>query len=52
MRAEDNLSNSDAADPSPAAAAEAAVLDPVCGMTIHPQDAAGSFECQGETYYF
>jgi P-type Cu+ transporter len=26
--------------------------DPVCGMTIDPKKAAGSFEYQGETYYF
>ena len=28
------------------------VLDPVCGMTIDPQDAAGTVEYQGQTYYF
>ncbi len=38
--------------PSPPNDANAAVLDPVCGMTIHPQDAAGVFEYQGQTYYF
>jgi P-type Cu+ transporter len=29
-----------------------AQLDPVCGMTVDPANAAGSFEYQGETYYF
>lgn len=28
------------------------VLDPVCGMTVDPANAAGSFEYQGKTYYF
>jgi len=28
------------------------VLDPVCGMTIDPNDAAGSAEYNGRTYYF
>jgi Cu+-exporting ATPase len=27
-------------------------LDPVCGMTVNPDTAAGSFEYQGKTYYF
>lgn len=26
--------------------------DPVCGMTVNPDDAAGSSEYQGQTYYF
>jgi P-type Cu+ transporter len=26
--------------------------DPVCGMTVNPQSAAGSFEYRGRTYYF
>ena len=28
------------------------VIDPVCGMTISPADAAGSFDYKGKTYYF
>src|SRR5258707_14464791 len=27
-------------------------LDPVCGMTVQPERAAGSAEYQGTTYYF
>ena len=27
-------------------------IDPVCGMTVDPAKAAGSFEYQGKTYYF
>src|SRR5262245_48540989 len=27
-------------------------IDPVCGMTVDPADAAGSFEYRGTTYYF
>ena len=27
-------------------------LDPICGMTVDKQTAAGSFEHQGTTYYF
>lgn len=27
-------------------------IDPVCGMTVNPQSAAGSFEYSGQTYYF
>src|SRR5215212_364266 len=30
----------------------AAQIDPVCGMTVDPDHAAGSFEYQGNTYYF
>src|SRR5574338_1371447 len=29
-----------------------AQIDPVCGMTVDPELAAGSFEYQGKTYYF
>src|SRR3989337_1706510 len=28
------------------------VKDPVCGMNIDPESAAGSYEYQGETYFF
>lgn len=27
-------------------------IDPVCGMTVHPDSAAGSYDYQGRTYYF
>ncbi len=27
-------------------------IDPVCGMTVDPQDAAGDWEYKGERYYF
>ena len=27
-------------------------LDPVCGMTVDPNSAAGSYEYKGQTYYF
>ena len=27
-------------------------MDPVCGMTVDPARAAGSFEYDGQTYYF
>jgi len=27
-------------------------IDPVCGMTVNPDTAAGSFDYQGTTYYF
>jgi Cu+-exporting ATPase len=27
-------------------------LDPVCGMTVQPESAAGSYQHQGKTYYF
>src|ERR1700724_1640927 len=27
-------------------------IDPVCGMTVAPQGAAGSYEYAGKTYYF
>src|SRR5688572_28627253 len=37
--------------PAPAAK-EAGVIDPVCGMTVQPATAAGSYEYQGKTYYF
>src|ERR1041385_1384719 len=28
------------------------VVDPVCGMTVDPANAAGSYEYKGKTYYF
>ena len=28
------------------------VIDPVCGMTVNPETAAGSVEFEGKTYYF
>lgn len=28
------------------------VIDPVCGMSVDPDNSAGSFEHNGETYYF
>jgi Cu+-exporting ATPase len=31
---------------------EAQAKDPVCGMTVNPDSAAGSDEYQGQTYYF
>ncbi len=31
---------------------EAMLIDPVCGMTVSPKTAAGSFEYDGQTYYF
>jgi len=38
------------AAPAPAAAAQS--TDPVCGMTVDPRSAAGSFEHGGTTYFF
>jgi Cu+-exporting ATPase len=35
-----------------AAVAPTDVLDPVCGMTISPDDAVGHIDYKGETYYF
>ena len=32
--------------------AHAPALDPVCGMTVDPDRAAGSYEYKGQTYYF
>ena len=32
--------------------AQQPALDPVCGMTVDPDRAAGSFEYKGQTYYF
>ena len=37
--------------PAPAVMGDAAI-DPVCGMTVQPATAAGSYEYQGKTYYF
>ncbi len=31
---------------------EQPAIDPVCGMTVDPPSSAGSFQHQGETYYF
>ena len=33
-------------------AKEKSVVDPVCGMTVNPSTAAGSFEFAGQTYFF
>ena len=27
-------------------------IDPICGMTVDPAKAAGSYQHEGETYYF
>ena len=32
--------------------AEMKFIDPICGMTVEPHSAAGSFEYRGTTYYF
>ena len=32
--------------------AELPAVDPVCGMTVNPETAAGSYEYNGKTYYF
>jgi Cu+-exporting ATPase len=37
--------------PAPVAT-DAAAIDPVCGMTVQPATAAGSYEYQGKTYHF
>ncbi|MDQ3174118.1 MAG: cadmium-translocating P-type ATPase [Acidobacteriota bacterium] len=37
---------------SPRDEVSAAVLDPVCGMTVNPASAAGSYEYNGKSYYF
>ena len=37
--------------PAPVATG-AAAIDPVCGMTVQPATAAGSYEYQGKTYHF
>jgi P-type Cu+ transporter len=37
---------------SHAAVAPVEVVDPVCGMTISPEDAVGNIEHKGQTYYF
>jgi Cu+-exporting ATPase len=31
---------------------ETQAIDPVCGMTVNPDSAAGSYEYHGQTYYF
>ncbi len=38
--------------PSAASPAPATALDPVCGMTVDPTRAAGSFAYAGQTFYF
>ena len=37
--------------PAPVAT-DAAAIDPVCGMTVQPAMAAGSYQYQGKTYHF
>jgi Cu+-exporting ATPase len=37
---------------SPRDRVDGAVVDPVCGMTINPDAAAGAHEYNGQTYYF
>lgn len=38
--------------PVPAVTGQAVAIDPVCGMTVQPATAAGSYEYQGKAYYF
>jgi P-type Cu+ transporter len=40
------------AEPPSEGAADAEVIDPVCGMSIAPSDAVGHVEHRGQTYYF
>ena len=28
------------------------MIDPICGMTVEPNSAAGKFAYEGQTYYF
>ena len=28
------------------------MIDPICGMTVEPESAAGKFDYEGQTYYF
>ena len=28
------------------------MIDPICGMTVEPESAAGKFDYKGQTYYF
>jgi Cu+-exporting ATPase len=44
--------NQRSANTSPRDSAGAAVVDPVCGMTVNPDAAAGSYEYNGQIYYF
>jgi Cu+-exporting ATPase len=37
---------------NPAALASVEVIDPVCGMTITPEDSVGHVDYKGHTYYF
>ena len=37
---------------SPRDRVSAVAVDPVCGMTVNPVSAAGSYEYKGKTYYF
>src|SRR6266481_1590549 len=37
---------------SPRDSASAVVIDPVCSMTVNPETAAGSYDYEGQTYYF
>ena len=37
---------------NPAALASVEVVDPVCGMTITPEDSVGHVDYKGKTYYF
>src|SRR5262249_53160053 len=38
--------------PEPATAAPSEVVDPVCGMTISPEDAVGHVDYKGQRYFF
>ena len=38
--------------PAPVLTGAAVAIDPVCGMTVQPATAAGSYEHQGKIYYF
>src|SRR5687767_12225804 len=46
------LHGDDVSNRSHAVTTPAEVLDPVCGMTISTDDAVGSVEHRGHTYYF
>ena len=48
----EGMKTTDASEPLHTTAAATIAIDPVCGMTVTAQRAAGSYEYEGVTYYF
>jgi Cu+-exporting ATPase len=48
----DHMSEHNTSNSTPSHATARSEIDPICGMTVDPAKAAGSYDYKGKTYYF